>query len=123
MNSPEMVDLQDDSAGTFRLTDGVAIADERELRQLARPEEWCARESMTNALTRLSQLGLTQQDRLSAIPLERLRIASEQLSPPEVPLDAYGIIFAPLQSIWHCWAEGTPFLSKISISKHLSDPE
>lgn len=84
-----MFGMQDDSAGSYRLAEGVAIADERELRQLIRPEEWCAVESATNALAHLSQQGITQQDRLSAIPLERLRIAAEQLSPPEVSCRIY----------------------------------
>ena len=76
--------LQEDAAGTFKLADGVAIADERELRQLVRPEEWCGHESMTAGQIRLAQLGITKYDRLAALPLERLRVALEQLSPPEV---------------------------------------
>ena len=70
--------------GTFKLADGVTIADERELRQLARPEEWCGVESMTAGLMRLSRLGLDKHDRLAALPFDRLQLATEQLSPPEV---------------------------------------
>ena len=75
---------QDDAAGTHRLAEGVAIADERELRQLARPEDWCAHESMTAGLGRLLRSGIANQDRLAGLPQERLHIAAEQLSPPEV---------------------------------------
>ena len=75
---------QDDAAGTYRLQEGVAIADERELRLWVRPEEWCAHESMSNSLALLQQQGVSQQDKLAAIPVDRLRIAAEQLSPPEV---------------------------------------
>ena len=70
--------------GTYKLADGVTIADERELRQLARPEEWCGLESMTAGLMRLSRLGLDKHDRLAALPFDRLQLATEQLSPPEV---------------------------------------
>lgn len=76
--------LQEDAAGTFKLADGVAIADERELRQLVRPEEWCGHESMTAGYIRLVQMGITKYDRLAVLPADRLRIALEQLSPPEV---------------------------------------
>ena len=64
----------------------MAIADERELRGLVRPEEWCAHESMTNSLAVLQQQGVSQQDKLLAMPIDRLRIAAEQLSPPEVSI-------------------------------------
>ena len=76
--------VQDDAAGTYRLQEGVAIADERELRQMVRPEEWCAHESMSNSLALLQHQGVSQQDKLAAMPIDRLRIAAEQLSPPEV---------------------------------------
>ncbi len=62
----------------------MEIADERQLRLLVKPEEWCAHESMSNSLALLHQQGVSQQDKLSAMPIDRLRIAAEQLSPPEV---------------------------------------
>lgn len=76
--------LQDDAAGTYKLADGVVIADERELRQLLRPEDWCGMESMTAGLLRLAAAGITRPERLAALPLDRLRLSLEQLSPPEV---------------------------------------
>lgn len=40
---------------------------------------------METGLVELSQVGVAKHDRLSMIPLERFRLAAEQLSPPEVP--------------------------------------
>jgi hypothetical protein len=76
---------QEDAAGTYRLADGVTIADERELRQLVRAEEWCGHESMSNGVLRLVKMGITDHLRLAALPMDRLAIACSQLSPPEVP--------------------------------------
>lgn len=95
-----LVSEQEDAAGTFKLADGTAIADERELRQLVRPEEWCGHESMTAGLIRLARTGVTKQERLAALPLDRLRVAVEQLSPPEVPLFASDVSGALRIALW-----------------------
>ena len=39
---------------------------------------------MNNSLALLQQQGVSQQEKLAAMPIDRLRIAAEQLSPPEV---------------------------------------
>ena len=75
---------QDDSATTFKLADGVTIADERELRQLVRPEEWCSHERMRTGMMELNHIGLAKHERLAALSAERFKMAAEQLSPPEV---------------------------------------
>ena len=84
--------MQEDSAGTYKLSEGVQIADERELRQLIKPEEWCSHERMETGVMELNKRGVSKQDRLSTLTSEKFKMAAEQLSPPEVGEFSFWII-------------------------------
>ena len=75
---------EDDTGGRWGLRPGAKLPAENELRRLLSPDAWCAYEAMVAGNYRLRQAGLSKADRLSALPAEKMRIAADQLTPPEV---------------------------------------
>ncbi|KAK9820491.1 hypothetical protein WJX72_010852 [[Myrmecia] bisecta] len=101
----------DEEEDTYVLRLGAQPPVEGELRKMITPDQWCAYESKILSQIRTSAMGCREPDRINALPMDKFKLAAEQL--PQDPTMAKAVAALELAARGTSWTLTDNFISCI----------